>query len=123
LPDSLPAFLSLASVLDALASRVGAILDASSNALKTVADRLCAGGVVDGLADAAASCTDKASSGFGDATESITNLSVRQCCCQSFGRKVIRTVEVPALTAPSAPPLLDPVSIGMVVFVWLLFGL
>ena len=33
------------------------------------------------------------------------------------------TVEVPALTAPSAPPLLDPVSIGIVEFVWLLSGL
>ena len=62
-----PALLSLAGVLDALASRVGAVLDASSNALETVADSLGAGGVVDGLADAAASCADEAAGGLGDA--------------------------------------------------------
>jgi hypothetical protein len=62
-----PALLSLTSVLDALASRVGAILDTSSDALQTVADGFGAGGVVDGLADATASCADEASSGLGDA--------------------------------------------------------
>jgi hypothetical protein len=63
-----PALLSLTSVLDALASRVGAILDASSDTLKTVADCLSAGGVIDGLADATASCANEAACGLGDAT-------------------------------------------------------
>lgn len=62
-----PALLSLTGILDALASRVGTILDASSDALETVADGLGAGGVVDGLTDAAASCTDEAAGGLGDA--------------------------------------------------------
>ena len=67
-PNSSPALLSLTSVLDALASRVGAILNASSDALETVTDSLRAGGVVDGLANAAASCADEAAGGLGDAS-------------------------------------------------------
>lgn len=67
-PSASPALLSLTGVLDALASRVGAVLDASSDALETVADGLGAGGVVDGLADAAAGCADEAAGGLGDAS-------------------------------------------------------
>jgi hypothetical protein len=65
--NNLPALLSLTSVLNTPASRVGAILDASSDALETVTDGFGAGGVVYGLADAAASCANEASSGLGDA--------------------------------------------------------
>lgn len=39
----------------------------------------------------------------------------RCCCLFVFDGGIGRTVEVPALTAPSAPPLLDPVSIGIVI--------
>ena len=62
-----PALLSLPSVFNTLASRVGTILDTSSNSLQTVADGFGAGGVIDGLADAAASCADEAAGGLGDA--------------------------------------------------------
>ena len=67
LARSSPALLSLPSVLNTLASGVGTILDTSSDALKAVADGLGAGSVVDGLANAAASCADEASGGLGDA--------------------------------------------------------
>jgi hypothetical protein len=111
---SSPALLSLASVLGTLASRVASVLDSSSDALKTIADGLGAGGVVEGLADAAASCANKASGSLGDTAYGISEL----CMCKKCDRRgtawIVHTVEVPAFTAPSAPPLLDPVSIGIV---------
>jgi hypothetical protein len=78
-----PALLSLTSVLGTLTSRVASVLDASSDALKTVTDRLGAGGVVEGLANAAASCANKASSSLGDTTYGISKL----CMCKKCDRR------------------------------------
>lgn len=73
-----PALLSLASILSSLASGVASVFDASGDALKTIADGLGAGGVVDGLADATASCAYKATGSLGDATYSVAEL----CLCE-----------------------------------------
>jgi hypothetical protein len=75
-----PALLSLASVLGTLASRVASVFDASSDALKTVTDRLGASGVVDGLANAAASRANKTSSSLGDTAYRISELYMCQKC-------------------------------------------
>jgi hypothetical protein len=104
----------LASVLGTLASRVASVFDASSDALKTITNRLGAGSVVEGLTNAAASCANKASSSLGDTTYGISKLYIYEKCGLHVEVQVARTVEVPAFTAPSAPPLLDPVSIGIV---------
>jgi hypothetical protein len=62
-----PALLPLPSILNTLPSRIGAILNTSSDSLQTVTDGFGAGGVVDGFADAAASCADESAGGLGDA--------------------------------------------------------
>jgi hypothetical protein len=75
-----PALLSLASVLGTLASGVASVFDASSDTLKTVTDRLGAGGVVEGLANAAASCANKTSGSLGDTAYGISELYMCQNC-------------------------------------------
>lgn len=76
-----PALLALTGVLNALASRVGSVLDASGDALKTITDRLGAGSVVDSLADATTSCANKATGGLGDTTQGVSDLLM----CQMYG--------------------------------------
>jgi hypothetical protein len=74
----------LASVLGTLASRVASVFDASSDALKTITNRLGAGSVVEGLTNAAASCANKASSSLGDTTYGVSELYVCKKCGLRF---------------------------------------
>lgn len=73
----LPALLSLPSVLSTLARRVTGVLNATGDALQTVADSLGASGVVDGVADAATSSADETTGSLSDAAYGIAELGMR----------------------------------------------
>lgn len=70
----LPALLSLASILGALAQAVGTILNTSSQRLQAIADLLGAGRAVDGVSDTTAGGADDTADGFAEAACCITNL-------------------------------------------------
>lgn len=87
---SLPGLLTLAPILDA-ASQVGyAVLDPVGHALQAITDSLGAGGVVDGVAEATASCADQSTCCARDAADRSTELgwrAVSVCLVKKTGKE------------------------------------